>query len=96
MAAASCAHRKLFEGDDRKDAAGWLRSEHMRSKMISIAFLSLLVGGGCSPIPHTRVGGDHRFICIDGVEYLDDADAVPKQNPTPHLKPDGTPYTCNY
>jgi hypothetical protein len=67
----------------------------MRSRVISIAFLSALVAG-CTPIPHTRVAGDHRFVCIDGVEYIDDASAVPAHNPTPHLKPDGKPYTCNY
>ena len=67
----------------------------MRSQVISIAFLSALVGG-CVPIPHTRVEGDHRFTCIDGVEYLDDAASPRGNNPTPHLKPDGKPYTCSY
>ena len=68
----------------------------MKPHIISFAILSAIPATGCSPVAHTSVVGEHHFICIDGVEYLDDADAVPKQNPTPHLKPDGTPYTCNY
>jgi hypothetical protein len=72
------------------------QERHMRSKIISIAFLSALAGAGCTPIPHTRVAGDHRFICIDGVEYLDDSSSSHGDNPTPHLKPDGKPYTWNY
>ena len=67
----------------------------MRFRIISIAFLPALAGA-CVPVPHTRVEGMHRFVCIDGVEYLDDSTSPHGDNPTPHLKPDGKPYTCNY
>jgi hypothetical protein len=65
----------------------------MRSRVISIAFLSGLAAA-CTAMPHTRfdsAGEHHSFACIDGVEYFDSG-----PNPTPHLKPDGKPYTCNY
>jgi hypothetical protein len=67
----------------------------MRSRMISMALLSALVGG-CAPAPHNAVVGGHHFVCIDGVEYFNDGEQVPPRNPTPHLKPDGKPYSCNY
>jgi hypothetical protein len=66
----------------------------MRSRIYSIAFISAVVAG-CAPIPHTRTAGDHRFVCIDGVEYLESGSHAGEPT-TPHLKPDGTPYSCNY
>jgi hypothetical protein len=68
----------------------------MRSRILSSAFL-LAVVAGCTPIPHTRTAGDRRFVCIDGVEYLS-PEAGPRagEPTTPHLKPDGMPYSCNY
>lgn len=67
----------------------------MRPQLISFTFLTALACG-CSPAPHTAIAAGHHFVCIDGVEYFDDAEAVPPHNPSPHLKPDGKPYTCNY
>jgi hypothetical protein len=69
----------------------------MRFRTIAMAFLGTLVVSGCAPAPHIRRVNGNALICVDGVEYLA-PEAGPRANEptTPHLKPDGTPYTCNY
>ena len=58
-----------------------------------IIFLSVLVLAGCKGTPQDVVDNRVKKICIDGVSYL----YMPSgygPSISPHLKADGTPYTC--
>jgi hypothetical protein len=79
------------------DIAPAVTGAAMRFRASVMALSGTLIVSGCVPDPRIHHADGHDLVCVDGVEYIA-PDAGPRANEptTPHLKPDGTPYTCNY
>jgi len=69
----------------------------MRFRTRVMALSGTLLVSGCVHDPHIHYADGHDLVRVDGVEYIAPASGPRSNEPTtPHLKPDGTPYTCNY
>jgi hypothetical protein len=62
--------------------------------MNKIIILAALVLTGCNtPENRQSDADDSKRVCIDGVSYIYMRNAY-GSSVSPHLKPDGKPYTC--